>query len=1303
MSLRRPYRRSRSVGLMALAFGASLSAASCHDIDTTRVAQQKATLGDDIYGVFCDRLGASVLPEDLSGASFRSICHFDEGGQYGSTVDTSALPPPQTAEQKESRRLSVAKLERLASRRSELIRAVNAMLPDTDIPDPTDASGNKTIRLHDALFDLTQKLVPLYESNPYDTSGPPLFPSSTDAIGALMASMAQSDAKDALSHIFGRKGMRPFPVGLGATRAALSYKGLRALTRSSLDVLAPGGKTAPELSQLLGVVRQELLTTKIPGPMDVASPVEVDTSLDAASRPRSTSEFITAALLRQHDDFGLNQKERYIALRDYRGFPIIGSPGSLPSAFSDLDGDGYADIDAFGRFIDTGGTALPIESPFYIPGTSQGTPDGFGRLTDTPYGYLDTSRTAIAAVLRHAKPLAQPLDGYEGLMDALAGAYVLYGPREAATYDYATEVAQGEPVPEGVETVSYQRFRADDSPLPDLIHAAGQLLADKDSDLFLLSLIDLFENHADTMARLLDAALRIRDISNAKYQALGLPYEVPIWDEMAELVAEISRRPGLLTALMQALASDAIISTQGMNGQSKHMGDTIAAFLENRDELNYNPYLIGGDALNITTNTLDDPKTPVDQSKPKTGTNRSCLQRSMLIIHDANGGPACNKEGALVESVIPIFGGIDLTWPITGFPVFADPYPQCGLFEIPHLAKFYLGTLLPIDHPQRSVLELKDNALNDILAFAGGLGIASEDDVLIASSGGDLPYGFGLTKKPSPAAVNRLMFFGADSDMYPIMADHDSINENSQINLFISHLIEPVSASSCPKVGAHNVPTCPTSAGTLRIRDRNTIFLWERLGFYNYLQPMVLAFFNDATQTNDACNPTTVPRYSDCSGPKLFVELMEVLNRHWPGKEHGAECSKSGSSKTNKDYCSEAGINTYEKLLAEAFRTDVVPALNAFAKVVTTSTVTIKRGPNKGQVLTGAQALEKMTRALFDPVYAKGVNMVDRKGQAFTTWTDGTPQSQVTIFSLVADALHKMDKRFDDACSCEGKAGPDLDACNQNLNACLADVAARRAQWKSARSRLVDEFLAIDGSGATAKFKHADLPRTAIGMLQAVREQLNAPGRCDKRETGAVCTWAKKDLGDKLATTMSGPLFASLMDLQEKLRADPTARKELETFLQYALDESDDMPLQALLSSIADILQVLVDDRNLGPILRALAPAAAPEGTARTPGVGVTGLKVLNAMNSDDYDRYHVLDHVLPAMVTPMDNGTNLAPIEIILDVIADVHRIDASAIADPLKGVDYGNMMGTMRDFMIDDTRGMEQFYTIIQKRPRP
>ncbi len=352
------------------------------------------------------------------------------------------------------------------------------------------------------------------------------------------------------------------------------------------------------------------------------------------------------------------------------------------------------------------------------------------------------------------------------------------------------------------------------------------------------------------------------------------------------------------------------------------------------------------------------------------------------------------------------------------------------------------------------------------------------------------------------------------------------------------------------------------------------------------------------------------------------------------------------------------------------------------------------RGPKAGQVWTGGDVLAKTARILFSQDYAAQIGLTDRKGNKATTWTDGTPQPQVTVFSLFADALHAMDVRFDTAC--DGAQGVDPAAC-------AADAQDRKAKWKSARSRLVDEFLTVDGEGKDgAKFRNAGTPKVLATTLHLLREQLNA--HCPDREAGVTCEWARTELADKLATTFSGPMFAALMDVQEALRADEGARKATEQLLVHLLSSAQDPEsFQATLASFADILQVLQADGELSPILRAMAPAVSPADDPEGRGAGDAMLAVLQAIVDDEYDPYHVMDHVLPAAVTPMDGGADRAPLEIILDAIADIHRIDAEAEAtnNPLGTDDYAAMFTTVHDFLTDDTRGLEQFYFIVQHRP--
>lgn len=1266
------------VGLAALA--------SCHEIDTTRLSPYKATLGDDLYGTLCDRLGASSLTEDTSGASYQAICHpqpASDGStfEYGNDVDESVLPPTQGEAAGRARARSIAKMRAMARWRGDLIRAFNAMFPDVDIDDVTTETDGDKIRLHQALFTFAQKLTPLYETNPFDTKpgAEPLFPGSTRALARALGSVAASDdAKAALSRVWGRQGYRPFQVGLGAVRSALGYPNLRGFTKASLGVLGPGGSGEAQLQQLFRTAKHEFATSQ---PKDsLLAPFRM---LDAAKaqpeRPRTTLEFTAGLFLPENDAYAEAGTSGWpIALRDRRGFAVPignvpGEAGTVPSPFADNSpADGFADVDAFGRFMDAGGAPLAIDPPFFVPGII-GTPEQSG-----PFVTIDTSKTAISAVARSLRILADPQNN--ALMDALAGAYVLYGPREPARYDYTKDGKEAILAPEqecptepANACLDYVRFKGEESPLVDLIYALGPVLSDPDSDVLLLGLLDLVENHEAEVARLLGAALKVRQIAldHDKLAEQGgeafaaMPYQTPIWDEVAELMWKIveqkaidapNGQPNLVQKVVKGFSNPVLISQQG---GSDSVGHTLARFMRMRDEMTYNPLNLNGPAINLTDNAAGgstaDPNHPVDLTKPKTGANRSLFERTLGLIHDVNNVAMCNKEDAHV--FVDVFGGL----------VVPGGYAECDLVQFPNLAGLYLDALLPDNHPKRAKLQIQSDFLNILLDFGGQIGI--DPNALFENSSGIT----GLTLTPTLPALNRFVFFGAESGIYN-MPDIDPFigGQNEYPNLFISNLIEPAPSSSCPKDGS-GLNRCNNETGTVRVKGPNTIFAWERLGFYAYLQPVVTPFA-EVGCTSDLSNCPDNNPGEYYKGEQYFVDLIDILNRHW----------------------AQDGGNTYEPLLADAFESDLVPALVEFSKIATdVSKVTVTRGPKQGQVWTGADVLAKTARILFSRDYAAQIGLTDRKGNKGTTWTDGTPQSQVTVYSLFADALHGIDVRFDTACDGPGVA---------DVEACKADAQDRKAKWKAARSRLVDEFLTVDGQGSGgASFRNKGTPKVLAQTLHLMRDQLNA--HCPDREAGVQCDWARVELADKFATTLSGPLFAALMDLQEALRANEDARLATEQLLVHLLSSAQDPEaFQATLASFADVVQVLQADGEIAPLLRAMAPAMSPSDDPEGRGAADSMLGVLQALVDDEYDPYHVMDHVLPAAVRPMEEGANRAPLEIIIDAITDIHRIDAEAedSTHPLDVTDYGTIFTSVSDFLTDETRGLEQFYFIVQNRPR-
>lgn len=1288
----------QSLGLGALV---ALSAIACSgNFDTTREPRpyaDKSTLGQEIFGVLCDRVGAGALNEDPMGLSFHAVCHPDSAGKYADTVDTAKLPPV-TGASAVTRNLAIAKVEALARKRPDLVKALDVILPDTEIDDPYATVPTK-VRLHQAVKVLIQRLNPLYDSNPLASEGAssdPLLPSSTQSLARLFQALVESpSAQVALSQIGGRKGYRPLAVGLGAIAPVLRYPNLRSISQQSVRILSPGGPARTEFVQLLNVAHEELRTAETELPL---APIMVDDSIAQPNRPRDNLEILTNVLLATDPSFsGEATHMGLIVQRDYRGFAYVagsvpGVSGTVPAPFTDLDGDGLADVDVFGRFVGMDGMPVAVDLPFSVPGEPRvRAPDALGRAVlengDPAYAYIDTNETLVASLMRDLTSLVDPdpANDRETLMDALAGAYVLFGdrmPDQEAVYGDGKALEK--------KTLKYAGFNPDTSPLVDLVYAIGQIVGDPQSDDYLQQMIDLFENHEQEMARVVGAALKMKEVAD-KYPDVSLPAKSVVWDRMMDVVSKMGPvgaadgswdGASLLEDLVLALGDD----------RSLALGSVYSKFATYRDIMNYDPSNLNGPALNRSSNDYQEPHIPVDRSKPITGDNRSALQRSLAMIYDSTGTKSCNKADARLHLVsnVPIVGKMSMTYPTDAIFSIAcpfskqDPIEECGVYEISNMTVFYLQSLIeddinldPAKNRHQANMVVKDKCLNDLASTLG----LNMDETFQNSS--DIQ---GLTTHPTHMALNRLVFFGADSTNYPSMPDLDPtrLTNNKKTADFITGLQDPIGSRVCDP-DALEVNTCTSTADLLRIRNPGTLFLWEQFGFADANRPVLGAFYFHESE-------------------QLFADMIDVLHWSWSDSTHGAECSKTGTPATNRKYCSEDGLVRYEPMLAEQLQTDIVPAMHDLVKNVLAKEIidSVRYRARNGMPSTqrrGTEVLASMTRLLADSNYARSVDMRKRNGDKKTLWSDGvTLKEQVTPFDMLADALKRIDDRF-------ANAG-DFSA---------EDRAARQQRWKKARSRLVDQFLAVDGTGTNARFHNPAVPKAMVRLLKTLREQVNI--RCPDRETTGQCEWARTDLANKMAESMRGPLFAAIVDLTDKLQADPS-RVELEKLVQYLLTVvTDDESLRAVLASAVDVIQVLRDGQTLPPIMNVLSSLAVPDNTKQpdgvTPASGAADivLQVLNVLSRDPqegespdaplvFDRYRVLDQILPNLVKPIDDsGTSKTALEVIVDVAADVNRYDSSQDG-PLSPDDYKQVAQAAHEFLVSPNRGMEQLYTVVRGR---
>ncbi len=1342
--------RGRRFGVVAAA--GLVSAAACTpDFNTTRKPGPNGTVGELVYGVICDRVGAQALPEDLTGASFHDICHPSSTGTWATTVDQTVLPPitgnlkdangqpVSVAVATAARAHGVARVQALGADRAQLVAALDATFPDVQIPVKSTTNTNAscgaagTDSLPSQLAGLLARftgqspnLPSLYEDG--------TIPQSTESLARVMNAFASNgDAQAAYARFHARQGYRPLEVALGAARPVIAYPGLRDLANTSLDLLsstgnpytAAAGPPVPgaayaQLQELLSAAYQELRTVAPDSPpLGLLNVGALDPQGRAVlSRPRDNLEILQNVFYAQDPAFG-GGASSYIVARDPRGYAQVALAGGvIPAPFVDADHDGLADVNSLGQFITAGGPPPP--TPFFsldVPFTAP--TDAFGRSLSAPggallYNYLDASHVYAASLMNDMTAFVDPnpMDAHETLMNAIAGAYVLMGARTTTSKTYAPDPSlaglwslthSGAPPADLSKmpvVLPYKGFDGASSPVLDLVYALGNVLADKTNDDVLAYSQALLTNATGNVARLAGTGLAMQQ--NAKnHPEAHIPPTSTFWDEMIDVIIQIEQEPGLLEDILTALGND----------NSLLIPAAFSAYSNFNDAITYDPNNLNGPPLNLASNDASQPHVPVDRSMPDTGANRSEFQRFTQLIHDTDGLTVCNKQNANVVAQvnIPLYGNLQVTLPLLG-----GSYDECAVFKIENAAAFYLDSIVG-----KAQLYLRDDTLRNGYSFLG-FSIGAATVGLLEDSSGLLGFWDDPSSqllRPMPPFLDRQMFFDQKNDS-PNPGDLNYLTNNFLANLVGPNtgtavcpervVIDPCASSSsncadAPDISpdglVHGLRGCNDGDWLIQ-RDPNTIFTWEDESFYRAMTPTLTAFANHNRED-------------------LFIALMEVLDRHWADDKGTAdECLLSVDPSAKYKTCSKDGLVTYEPLLVEQYASDLIPALHDLVPILQSLTV-----PHCDSIdptthactptpYNGITVFANTLRSLFDPTLAQAAGLKDRHGNVTGVRNDGSTNPQVTRIYLILEALNGIDQAFADYAS---KNPMDT---------------GRQALWRSARSQLVDQLFTINGSGNASTFANASVPKILPVILGVLREQLVARCPASFSPPYPPCAWAGQDLANHMQETTTGPTFAGAMDLTEALRTNAVSRQSLEQLLTYLLNQASGNEARAItLGAADDMLQVLADDTNLVPFYHVLAEAARPTLTdaqgnvvqksvadaqiallSRVAGRGVTrgstGQPILGPDGQPvencavELDPNQVLAAALTHLVTPMTlsgGKPGETPLEVILTVIDDVNRAAPQTAAD-LAGPDYASIGENVTSFLLDKQRGLEQFYEVVR-----
>jgi hypothetical protein len=1282
--------------------------------DSTRKVPGRGSLGVEVYGVLCDRIGGQALREDLTGESFYGLCHQTDGA-YEDKVDEALLPKLDAsaknlkgetvsmADQASNRARAIGRVEAFAKRRKDLIAALDFAMPDDDVDvkdtsnpdakascDPSKLGFNP---FYDELSAMLGRFTGLYNDG--------TIPYSTRSLAKVLKTFQDdSEAQKAYARMATRKGYRPPALALGIARPAGTYPQLRDLSNSLLGVISNDSKpydldaardgdgnripvpgaAYEAFSKFLEVSNLELRNGKASGALTALS-LTADTVADRTvlSRPRDNLEIIESLVLAQDPAFGAVGSPTYIVKRDARGYAqVVLQNGAIPAPFVDANGDKLADIAADGGFVTKDGTLAP--TPFVDIDTPQPSVvrDSLGRPqlgTSLAYEYVDTSKTFMASTLADVKNLAKPdaKPGEGTLLDLGAGLPIAIGARDGSAKTERKYADGG--------AVTYNGIQASASPMLDMLYALTQLMGERAFDETLVLTKQLFLTRQAELARVVGAIMAARNASLAHPEA-KIPLASTLWDDVLEVVGEIANDKTLvdgktmLEDLIEGLSNDDVVG----------VGAAFGSFATYKDKISYDRNNLNGPSFNQTTNRVGPANTPVDRAQPDTGDNRSIMQRFLQLVADTNGVTACNRAGAVVHAKLSF---LTPTLPLVG------TYKECEVYKIEDLGKFYLQTIVG-----EGRFYMRDSMLRNGVA---GLGAATTG-LIEESSGITGFWTSGRDMRPRPEWANRFVHFDTVGD------SPNPNDKNYRTNYFLNGLEAPYKGtnlcserliddpcngneSSCFPNPADNdiradkkvhLRDCKKE-DQLNVRHKDSLFTLENFGFYRSMAPVV--------------RPFVMHKRED-----LFGKLTEALSNHWQtDKGTAAECKLPYTGAP----CFKSGTSSYEPALKDILSADLFPAINAVAKAAKAISVPRCTAVNPAGVCTasvqvpGLTVLAEIARAAASTEGAKLRAQKDRKGATIAARNDGKTHPQTTPLLMLANAFGDVDR---------GYAKWDSD---------FPMDTGRKEVFVRGRSALADVYLRTEGSGASTSFGNKGVPRIVPIAVDSLRAQMWA--RCPKSFVPPyeVCAWARTALTKSAEETLTSPLTATAIDLVDGIRRDPNAKRELERLLKYMGDPgSPNDAFAATLTSGLDVLQILRDETNLIPFLKVAASATSASvknegGRVIEKSMVDAQLALLGKISGKAYDREgtqickseldpnQILPQVISKLVSPMTTPglEGRTPVEVLIDVIADVNRAAPSEPKPKLDEADYSSIGGNVVEFLLSRESGLEQFYEIVRK----
>jgi hypothetical protein len=1029
---------------------------ACDTIDTNRQVEGYSSFGAAIYREGCQRIAYTGELADQAAGLRQTV---DVDGSLGRAVCVNNTTPPSDAPQK---------LFAIVAQKPGLIAVVDQILPKDILSDLQDFLVAITVLADDGTME-----------------------NAIDSLGQVLGILHDDpDFPGALARLAHRIGYRPTKTAAGLVHTVIEYPDIDNFIGKALSLIAVGGTAETEWKGVMRAVSRELRAAK-----PVANPADPERTLKLALNLL----FDTSSEL-------ASGKPRPMVTRDYRGMAL---PTAVSAPFVDNDGDGLADIDTDGHFVDANGVPLVgVATPFPELGNPDtASRDSLGQALDTTggplYQFKDLDPTVIAGLTREGVTL---LDQRKNITFSLMyGMGALLGPRASQTKMY-TDAAGGM-----IDALTYQGYDTSQAAVLDLMHAFIQVLGDPNAQDTLLATRTLLTQYESPTSRVVGAMLDASDRGKKHPEAM-VPATSTVYDDLAPIIVRILRVPGLAEDLLTAMENPHVAG----------LGPMMARLAVARNQIDFDHTNGPGYPLTSNLDGID----PVDRTMADVDYNRSLLQRIAHLVHDANQAQFCNFQGADPQ--------------LLGFIPLGGPYDKCQMFEVDDLALLFVlnmasdsirmdSSRYATTYSKASFREQLTSSTLQTLTPDNGIG-----DVELETLTGIT----GFQRFPSPAALARALFL-----------------RPSEQSSFMQQSTEPVQ--------------CIDGDNFTDVHDLS-LFAWETsmVGnpsgynndtFYDAVRPLV-----DAFAKHDECVAYDT-QSGNCiqlqNAAKIFIDLLAKLHEHWssPAGSYFGHTYQSSSPSAPR-YAHTDNIVSYEPLVAEVLgQSDLMPALLGLAPTLNSMTI-----DGTGSTAPAKPTLIATARYVFDPDATPG--LAYRDGSTGTVQSDGvTPVPKASIYYLIADAYAKKRASLAGAPMDQSNA---WSSATSSLVDQMLTVVQSGGGWQLQNRHMhgvtvkVLDFVrgrlaSHDNTGDTSDW-------VATGLTQDLTDMLGGP------TVAALTDFAQKVMGDQDARDQLYGLLSYLVDEASNDLAFQTALTSLADQMQSFQPDNDLIPIARVMGTILD-------------------------------------------------------------------------------------------------------------------------------------